>query len=138
MPAKDLFHDIVKNALIQEGWQITHDPFPVRFGFVGMYIDLGAEKLIAAEKGEKKIAVEIKSFLGESDISEFHTALGQFLSYRLALKNLEPERMLYLAVPEETYNSFFSLPFMQLAIDEYEIKILVYSPEKENIKRWTK
>jgi hypothetical protein len=138
MPAKDLFHDTVKNALIQEGWQITHDPFPVRFGFVDMYIDLGAEKIIAAEKSGEKIAVEIKSFLGESAISEFHTALGQFLNYRLALKNQEPERMLYLAVPEETYNSFFNLPFVQLAIDEYQIKILVYSPKEQSIKQWTK
>ncbi|NJM28707.1 MAG: hypothetical protein HC856_11875, partial [Pseudanabaena sp. RU_4_16] len=30
--AKDLFHNVVKEALVGEGWQITHDPFPVDYG----------------------------------------------------------------------------------------------------------
>jgi hypothetical protein len=48
-----------------------------------MSIDLAAEKLIAAEREGEKIAVEVKSFLERSSaISEFHTALGQFINYR--------------------------------------------------------
>ncbi len=27
MPAQDLYHNIVKNALLKDGWTITHDPF---------------------------------------------------------------------------------------------------------------
>ncbi len=27
MSARDLFHDIVKKALQQDGWTITHDPY---------------------------------------------------------------------------------------------------------------
>lgn len=76
MPAKDKFHDAVRNALIKEEWQITHDPYTLDFGFTEAYIDLGAEKLLAAEKGENKIAVEIKSFLGSSNLYEYHTAIG--------------------------------------------------------------
>ena len=26
MPRRDLYHDIVKNALVKAGWSITHDP----------------------------------------------------------------------------------------------------------------
>ncbi|WP_255427143.1 XisH family protein [Sphaerospermopsis sp. LEGE 00249] len=58
-----------------------------------------AERILAAEKTGKKIAVEIKSFLGASEVTEFHLALGQCLNYRSALKLTEPERMLYLAIP---------------------------------------
>jgi len=72
-------------------------------------IDLGAEKLVVAEKDGEKIAVEIKSFLGPSVISDFHVALGQFLNYRLALEAQGSARKLYLAVPEETYTTFFHL-----------------------------
>ncbi len=99
MPAKDIFHDDVRIGLEKEGWVITDDPLRIRSGRVDMQIDLGAEKIIGAEKGEEKIAVEIKSFISSSNISEFHTALGQFLNYRLALKDQQPNRFLYLAVP---------------------------------------
>lgn len=84
--AKDKFHDAVKNALIKEGWMITNDPLFIQFGGVDLYVDLGAEKMLAAEKDNQKIAVEIKSFLGDSTISEFHQALGQLLNYRLILR----------------------------------------------------
>lgn len=95
MSAKDRFHDVVKTALQKDGWRITHAPFTVRIeGIADMYIDLGAEKLIAAERNGQKIAVEVKSFIGTSTISEFHTALGQFINYRYALAGQEPERVL--------------------------------------------
>lgn len=78
MAAKDIFHDAVKNGLEKEEWLITNDPLKLEGGGVQMYVDLGAERILAAEKAGEKIAVEIKSFVGTSNISEFHTALGQF------------------------------------------------------------
>ena len=64
MPARDLYHDTVVNALIADGWTITHDPFHIGFGSWDLYIDLGAERFtIAAEKATQKIAVEIKNLL---------------------------------------------------------------------------
>lgn len=66
MPAKDKFHDVVKVALEKEDWQITDDPLPISVGDVDMVIDLGAERLLAAEKHGEKIAVEVKSFLNTS------------------------------------------------------------------------
>ncbi len=93
MSAKDIFHEAVKQALQKEQWVITHDPLKLEFGNVKFKIDLGAEKLIAAEKNSEKIAVDIKSFLNPSAITDFYSALGQFLSYRIALEAIEPERM---------------------------------------------
>lgn len=136
MPAKDAFHDAVKSGLQKEGWVITHDPLFLRVGGVEMYVDLAAEKLIAAEKNGQKIAVEIKSFLATSNISEFHTAVGQFLNYRLALEEEEPERKLYLAVPQDIYRSFFSLPFIERVIRRYQLDIIVYNPDGEAIVQW--
>ncbi len=108
MAAKDLFHDAVKRALQKEQWQITADPLIVKIEGVRFEVDLGADKVIAAEKSEQKIAVEIKSFLNNSAIADFHVALGQFLNYRLALQMTENDRNLYLAVPFDTFNVFFS------------------------------
>ena len=69
--AHDIFHDAVKHALEKEGWLITHDPLSLQIGGVEMYIDLGAEQLIAAEKHGEKIAVEIKSFVAVSALVPF-------------------------------------------------------------------
>ncbi len=138
MSAKDVFHNAVKNALQKEGWIITDDPLFIRFGGINIYIDLGAEKVIAAEKDGQKIAVEIKSFLAPSAISEFHLALGQFLNYRLVLERQDPERILYLAITVDAYDSFFILPFTQMAIQRHQLKLIVYDPETEVIVQWQK
>jgi hypothetical protein len=68
--------------------------------------------------------------------SEFHTTIGQFINYRFALKEKQPERILYLAVPEDTYQSFFILPFVQGIIQENRIKYFVYNIDEENILKW--
>ncbi len=134
--AKDLFHDVVKTALIKDGWQITSDPFFLKVGGVDFFIDLGAEKLLAAERHGQKIAVEIKSFINNSSVADFHLAIGQFINYRSALKLKDPDRKLFLAIPETTYDSFFQKEFPQLIIQEYQIELLIYSIEDEVIRQW--
>ena len=136
MPARDLFHNAVRHGLEKEGWLITDDPLSISFGGVDLYVDLGAERLIAAERGEEKIAVEIKSFLGMSVITEFHAALGQFLSYHLGLSARDPQRKLYLAVPDDTYNEFFKLEFTRLAVERYQLRLIVYEANAEVIVQW--
>ena len=137
MSAKDIFHEVVKRALQKEGWQITHDPLSISVGGVNMSIDLAAERLIAAEREGEKIAIEIKSFLERSSaISEFHTALGQFINYRGALRRREPERTIYLAVPLTTYKTFFQLDFPQEMVEENRIKMIIYDVEQEAIVEW--
>src|SRR4051794_32070929 len=100
MPAKDTFHDACKNALIKDGWTITHDPLRLVWGGKDMYVDLGAERLLAAEKPGQRIAVEVKSFLGESEIDDLEKAVGQFVLYRAVLAEREPDRQLFIAVTE--------------------------------------
>lgn len=94
--------------------------------------------MLAAERNGEQIAIEIKSFLSGSLVSEFHTALGQFLNYRLALKTDHQDRDLYLAVADDTYKTFFSLPFVQLALSQYQVSVLVFNPEVEEVSLWKK
>ncbi|QSV62086.1 MAG: fatty-acid oxidation protein subunit alpha [Dolichospermum sp. DL01] len=136
MSAKDIFHEAVKKALQKEQWVITDDPLKFKFGNVKFNIDLGAEKLIAAERESDKIAVEIKSFINPSAITDFYAALGQFLSYRLALEALEPDRILYMAIPLEVYRTFFQLEFTQVALKRYQVLLVVYEPDNEVIIEW--
>lgn len=137
MPAKDLLHRSARLALEKDGWIVTHDPLRIKLSpKVELYIDLAAEKLLAAEKAGQKIAVEVKSFIGVSAISEFHTAVGQFLNYRLALKQVEPDRILYLGIPFDAYELFFSEPFVQSVIQEYNIRLIVFNLTQEEIVVW--
>jgi hypothetical protein len=136
MAAKDIFHDAVKRALEKDGWVITDDPLFLRFGGLEMYIDLGAERIFAAERDDQKIAVEVKSFIAPSAATEFSTALGQFLKYQLALEEVDAARRLYLAVPADTYRDFFILELPRLLIQRYQVRLIVYDPEEEVIVKW--
>lgn len=134
--AKDLFHQVVKTALIKDGWTITNDPLTIRIERVKLEVDLAAEKVFAAEKDGQKIAVEVKGFINPSTINDFHTALGQFLNYRLALQMTDPSRVLYLAVPVDIFNTFFQERFTQASVKQYDLKIIVYDPNREEITQW--
>jgi hypothetical protein len=108
----------------------------LKFGDTRIYIDLGAEKVLAAEKGTEKIAVEIKTFAGDSAIFDFHVALGQFLNYQVVLENKDPYRQLYLAVPEEIYNTFFQSLLAKSVVQKYQVRLMIYDPEHEVIVQW--
>lgn len=32
MPSRDIYHNTVKNALLKDGWTITHDPLRLEWG----------------------------------------------------------------------------------------------------------
>lgn len=134
--ARDKFHDVVKTALEKEGWQITADPLQLSTNDVDFEIDLAAEQLVAARQGDRKIAVEIKSFISPSNVSDFHTALGQFLNYRDALEIVEPERELYLAVRLPVYETFFQRRFIVSAVQRYRLQLVIYDVHQESIVKW--
>ena len=133
--ARDRFHDAVRIGLEKDGWKITADPYEVSVGEVDFEIDLAAE-MLAAERAGEKIAVEIKSFISRSAVSDFHTALGQFINYQMALEEVDPQRILYLAVPEETYSSFFQRRFVQSVVKRTAVRLLTYDASEEVICRW--
>ena len=136
MPRRDQFHELVKQALIRSGWTITDDPLYLNIGNVNIQIDLAAEPLIAATKENQKIAVEIKSFISASKITDFYNSLGQYLTYRVALTLQEPDRELYLAVPNITYESLFQEILIQKVLEFYPIKIIVYNKVTQEIQLW--
>lgn len=93
----------------KDGWTITHDPFPLQIGKKRLSADLGAERLISAEKELQKIVVEVKSFVGQSDVKDLQQALGQYVLYSQILNEMEVKRVLYLAVSQPTFNSVFTI-----------------------------
>ena len=136
--AKDFYHDNVREALEKDGWSITDDPYPLKVDDVGYEIDFGAEPLIAAEKDEITIAVEVKSFVGPSTVNEFHKAVGQFNDYYVALEIKDPNRVLFLAIPNTIWLRFFQKPLIQKSLARIQAKVIVYNPSKNEIVEWIK
>lgn len=136
MPAKDIYHDIVCNALIKDGWTITDDPLILKIGKRSVFVDLGAEKLIAAERDSEKIAVEIKSFLSPSPINDLENAWGQFFMYARTLQKRDPNRLLYLAVSRNTFEDLFQEEAGKLLLEEPGFRIVVFDVKSEEIVQW--
>jgi hypothetical protein len=136
MPAKDLYHDTVKKALIKDGWTITNDPLILSIGKKDLFIDLGAEKLIAAEKDHQKIAVEIKSFIGHSQVNDLENALGQYVLYHEVLLEKQEERILYLALKKSAYQEIFTEPIGQILLKRKILNLVVFDPQMEVILQW--
>ena len=138
--AKDIYHQQVREALIKDGWTITHDPLALENKGEKMdyEIDLGAEKLIGAERGTEKIAVEVKSFLKASLTHEFHGILGQYIVYEEALEYLESDRILYLAIPDFAFTRIKDYPFLSYLLVKKNVKYLVFDKNQSIILSWKK
>jgi len=137
MPARDRYHTHLRNALVKDGWVITHDPLRLTWGLKDMYVDLGAEQLLAAEKGTRKIAVEVKTFGGLSEMDDLEKAVGQFVLYHDVLARVEPDRELFLAMPEVPFVDIFNEPIGKLLLENERVRLLVFDPETEVIRQWT-
>jgi hypothetical protein len=136
MPATDLIHNAVKNALVKDGWVITADPYVIEYEEVILFADLGAERPIAAERAGRKIVVEVKSFLHPSPMQDFKNALGQYILYKSYLRLTAPERKVYLAVSDDVYAGFFEQKAIQVIVQEQQLFLLVVNVEAQEIGQW--
>lgn len=137
MPAKNIDHDAVRDALIADGWTITDDPLRVLFGLRRLYVDLGAERArLGAERDGEKIAVEVQSFVGESHMDSLHHAVGQYCVYRVVLNRTEPDRHLYLAVRDTVYRTVFEEQLGQTVAADLKLRFLVYNATRRRVVQW--
>lgn len=135
--ARDLLHNNVREALLKEGWHITHDPLPIPIDGTYLEIDVAGEIILGAERGTEKIAVEVKSFLKKSFMTNFHEAIGQYLDYESALEDFDPQRIVYLAIPLHAFNNpIFQGRFIQKRLKQEKAKLIIFEPIKNEIIEW--
>ena len=136
--AKDIYHDLVKQALENEGWRITNEPYYLSVGIGRRKVaaDFGAEKFIIAEKGVVKILVEIKSFITTSNINELHHSVGQYDFYALLLETQEPNRIPYLAMPKDAYEDLVREPIIQTFLDRHHVRLIIFDTQNPIIYEW--
>jgi XisH protein len=128
----------VINALIKDGWTILADPYTIEYEGDNLYADLLAEKTLLAEQQERRIVVEIKSFINPSPMNDFQNALGQYLLYRDFLEFSHKDYEIYLAVRNAVFNNFFQRKSIQAVIKRHQINLIVFNDKKEQITSWIK
>jgi hypothetical protein len=137
MPAKDTYHNAVKNALIKDGWTITADPYPLEYEDVELYPDLAIEKLISEDQKQRKIIIEIKSFISPSLMKDFQNALGQYILYRDLIQLAQDEyQEIYLAIKDEIYETFFQRKSIKAVVKLNQIALVIIDTQKEEIVQW--
>ena len=136
MARLDKIHSIVRTALEKDGWKVTHDPYKIEYKKLVLWADLGAEKMFAAERADKKIVVEVKSFIQASHVQDLKLALGQYDLYRVYLKLTAPERHLYLAVDDKVYVDFFQREDISVVIEELQLSLVIVNLKREEVVEW--
>lgn len=101
-----------------------------------LYVDLGAEQLLGATRDQVRIAVEVKSFLGASEVKDLEAALGQFMLYERVLLREQPDRSLWLAIPSRAWARIFQEDLGELLLADGTLRLLVVDIETEVIERW--
>ena len=135
--ARDLFHELVKQALVNDGWTVTHDPFPLHTRKEGgLSTDLGAERIIFAENRSQKIAVEVKSFIHISILHDFLLAVGQFYVYNKLIQKNNADRVLYVALPDFVYNKIINYDWAKEVIEDLKMKFILYDTNLKSIVTW--
>lgn len=138
MSRRDDLHVPVRRALEKEGWTITADPLALYFCDTRLKADVGAERHLAADNGEWKIAVEIKDFDGYSLTSDLQKMMGQILLYQWSLDELEPDRELFLAVSSAVYDEHIkeAQTLFSVIVERIGINLIVFDRQQEVILQW--
>ncbi|MBD2199126.1 MULTISPECIES: XisH family protein [Calothrix] len=136
MPAKDIYHDAVKNALIKDGWTIIADPYFLQYEDAELYADLFVEKSLLVEQEGRKIVVEIKSFISPSPMKDFENALGQYILYRDILRLANKDYEIYLAIRDTIFDTFFLRKSIQAVVKRNQIEFIIFNNEREEITLW--
>lgn len=136
MSKRDFIHDAVREGLEKDGWMITHDPLKLPSSGINFKVDLGAEKVIIAEKGMTKIAVEIKSLTKQSLIYDFYEAFGQYMFYRDAFNDEAINREIFMAVSKSGWERIQKTPFILKRIEQYHLKLIVIDITNKKLIQW--
>ena len=135
--AKDIIHDAIKQALINDGWDIIADPYHLKYDASNSWlVDLAAEKLLLVTRDKTRIFVEVKTFGGSSFTKEFQNALGQYQLYAGVMEMLGETNELFLAISDSVYERFFANPVYQRLVKRYNVLLLVVDVEKEQVVKW--
>ena len=69
-------------------------------------------------------------------MADLQQAAGQFTLYQLVLARTEPDRELYLAVPEDVAERVFRRTVGRLFVESRQIRVIGMNIESEEVAQW--
>ena len=136
MARRDVIHNAVRNALKNDDWHITADPYRIVYKDTTLEADIKADKLIVATRENRSIIIEVKSFLQSSFIHEFLSACGQYQAYGFLLEEKGQTETMYMAVSQDVYRREFRSEAVKVLVARFGIRLLVVDIENEVIVQW--
>jgi XisH protein len=94
-----------------------------------------SSQFIGAKRDEQQLAIEIKGLQGRSVIAELEQAIGQYVLHRLLLTQVDPVRVMHLAISEQTYGEIFQEAIGQLVLNDLPLNLLVVDVEHSEVKQ---
>ena len=67
---------------------------------------------------------------------ELEQAIGQYVLYGLLLNRIDPERKIYLAIPDKAYQELFTEAIGELVISDLPLRLVVIDMQKAEVKKW--
>jgi hypothetical protein len=136
MPAQDLYHDVVRDALRKDGWRITHTALQLKVKAESRAEELWEGPWLIADKDERKVAVAVDSFVGHSNLVDITQTWRQLGLSRPQLHAMDADRVVYLAVRQATYSACFAGGEGELVLAKEHMRLLVFDPRTEAIIQW--
>ena len=136
MPARDIYHNAVKLALIKDNWAIVADPYLLQCQDINLSADISDSRPIAAEREGHKIVVDIECFVGRSLMTDFYLAVGRYKLYQMLVEKTAPEYELYLAIDDITYDNFCQREGIDFLVRSSQINIFVVNIDEQEIVQW--
>ena len=134
--AKDIYHNTVQEALINDGWEIVNSAYVVELptSFKALDDDFEYNEMLLAQKEEQVILVNPNSFLSQSLETHFHYVFGECLM----IKQLTDFEFIDMAMPDIIYNHFKYQKLMFETLRKHNVRVIVFNPETKRIEKWIK
>ena len=137
MPARNIYHDAVVQALVADGWTVTHDPLTVSFGGKDLFVDLAAERVtIAAESAGIRLRSKSRVSRVHRRVATCKKRWGNTTFIERCWQKRNRWRVLYLAVPRRIRDSLLAEPFGQLIVSRLRLRLLVFDEQKQRVVQW--
>ena len=130
MPVKDRYHDLVKGALILDGWRIVKEQVLITTETRRLFIDIQ----VVSQTQPISALIEVKGFT--SPVDALAEALGQYLLYKFAIGYVGLDLPLFLAVPLSAYHGILSESIGEYARQVGGIRLMVFDAIAGRIVEW--
>jgi hypothetical protein len=136
MPTQDLYHDVVRDALRQDGWRITHTALQLKARAEARADELWEGPWLIADKDERKVAVAVSSFVGRSSPADIIQTWRRLGLSRPRLHAMDSDRVVYLAIRQATYSACFGEREGNLLLEKEHMQLIVFDPRTAVIVQW--